>query len=344
MAAQPRRAFALVELLALLMAMGLLIAILAVASHRSRHLGWQAGSIANLHEYASVTANYQADYSDQFWSYSWRCGVPTPSQYPDLQPAPSDAFAAMVDQATDILRRRVRPDIPAAFNWAPSALMHNLPLADYLDTRLPMRFVVSPGDRNLLNWSNDIDGFMQGVYLPNQPDPSQSENWRYAYSSSYRVPQAFFSPDALSATTGTIAQSQDTGHYQVLGPTFNPGGRLLSQVNFPSQKVFVFDSAQWQGAKQPVYFGYSFARVPMLLVDGSACVRVTSQANPGFQPSNPRSIFPSTFVFAPVPWGPPAITGASLNSRRRVLLDPWRHPRPRLRRPRTRHQHMVTRF
>jgi hypothetical protein len=308
-----RTGFALVELAAALLTLCVLVAVLCVAAPRSRHLGWQAGSIANLHEFATVTASYGADYGDQFWSYTWRFDVPTPSQYPDLHNQPGDPFYASIYQATDILRRRALPTMTLASLWIPSIFFHHLPLADYLNTRLPMRFAVSPGDHNRLLWSNDIAGFSQNAYLPNQPDASEPSNLRWPYSSSYRVPQAFFTPDAVTPGQGTIVGISDWGHFSYTGPTFNMGTRTIAKVNFPSQKVHVFDNAQWQGAKTPVFFAYPFARVPVLMVDGSAFVRATSQANRGFQPNNPRSPFPMSLPFSPSAWEPPVIQGATAN-------------------------------
>ena len=274
---------------------------------------WQAGSIANLHEFATATSSYAADNSNLFWSFSWQTGVPTPSQYPDLQAPPGDAFAAAAAQAVDILRAgaRNRPDMPVISNWAAPIFYHMLPLADYLDAPLPLRFAVSPGDKNRLLWSNDIAGFDQGAYLPTSPDPSDPLNFRWPYSSSYRVPAAFCSPDAVTTASGTIVPAGDAGIYMTTFPTFNIGNRHITEVTFPSQKVQVFDNAQWQGAATPVFAAYSFARVPMLMVDGSARVRATGQANPGFNPNNPRSPFPTTLSYSPQPWEPPTINGQS---------------------------------
>src|SRR5436190_9286398 len=140
--------FALVEMIAVVLTLAVLAAVLAVAAPGSRHMAWQAGSIANLHEFATVTASYGADYGDQFWSYSWRYEVVTPSHYPDLHLVPGESFSASSFQAVDILRRRALPGMPVVQVWAPSVIFHHLPLADYLETRLPMRFTVSPGDRN----------------------------------------------------------------------------------------------------------------------------------------------------------------------------------------------------
>ncbi len=274
-------------------------------------MAWQAASIANLHEFATASSSYIADNTDYFCSYNWQVGVTTPSTYPDLTAPPSDAIAAAAAQAVDILRRRAaRPDMPVIPSWMPMSFYPHLPLADYLGAALPLRFSVSPGDKNRVLWYNDIAGFDQGVYNPISPDPSDPVNHRWPYSSSYRIPLAFFTPDAVTATTGTIVPGGSTAFFMATG-TFNVGTRRLTEVGFPSHKVYVFDSAQWEGAKYPVYFAYSFARIPMLMVDGSAHVRVTNQANTGFQANNPRALFPTTLPYSAQPFEPPALQGSS---------------------------------
>ncbi len=101
-----RKAFALPELAATIAITAIVCSLLIVLSPRSRQMAWQAGSIANLHEFATVTASYAADNADQFWSYTWRAHVPLPSQYPDLQLPQPDALNAATAQAVDILHRR----------------------------------------------------------------------------------------------------------------------------------------------------------------------------------------------------------------------------------------------
>ncbi len=174
-----------------------------------------------------------------------------------------------------------------------------------------MRFTVSPGDRNRQLWSNDIAGFRNGDYLPTSPDPGDFENWRWPYTSSYRVPTHFMSPDAVTSTSGTLLQVDDVNRFGNPGGDFISGGRLVSQAAFPSFKVHVFDYAQWAGVKAPIYYGFPEARVPVLTVDGAAHVRVTTQANPGFQPDVPTSTFPILFYYSPGPWEPARLPSES---------------------------------
>ena len=145
--------------------------------------------------------------------------------------------------------------------------------------------------------------------MPNQPDATDPINHRWPYSSSYLVGQPFFCPDAVTATTDTIVPTSYFGALSIFWANFGLGGRRASEVAFPSQKVHIFDVAQWQGGNAPVFFAYSFARIPLLLVDGSAKVRLTGQANPGFQPLNPRSAFPTLLTYSPQAWDAPLLPG-----------------------------------
>jgi hypothetical protein len=243
------------------------------------------------------------------WSYSWRYGEQTSSQYPDLRNPPLNAVGPSQYQGTDILRRLTgRADLPVIDDWAPSSEFSHLVLADYLGGTALLRFAVSPGDRNKQLWSNDVEGFDQGAYVPTSPDPrADARQKRWPYSSSYRVPMAFFVPDAFTATTGTVMTINDS--YWEYGPIPNFGERRAIEVAFPSQKVFVYDSAQWQGVRRPVFWPYPWARVPLLLFDGSARVRATGQCNRGFLPSNPRIVFPTMFGYTFRAWDPPSHSG-----------------------------------
>jgi hypothetical protein len=314
MLSRHRRAFALPELVVTIALAAVVCSLLIVLSPRSRQMAWQAGSIANLHEFATATCSYAADNTDQFWSFTWQANTPLPSQYPDLQLPRPYALDAASAQAVDIMRRRAgATQIPFIPLWVPHINNSHLVLADYLETPLPMRFTVSPGDRHRQLWSNDIEGFRNGDYLPVSPDPGDLENWRWPYSTSYRVPTHFMSPDSITNTIGTLVQIHDHRPTTTSGGDFVSGGRVVSQATFPSLKVHVFDYAQWSGVKAPMYHAYAFARVPMLMVDGAAHVRLTGQANRGFQPNNPRSAFPIQYNYVPDPWEPAPSPGASIN-------------------------------
>src|SRR3954462_7346816 len=103
MGGERRHGFALVELVAAAVVIAVVVVLLQVLARGSRHQAWQAGSIANLHEFAAVSSSYQADYADQFWSYSWPGNTVHQTQYPDLR-NPGGQPETTAAQATDIMR------------------------------------------------------------------------------------------------------------------------------------------------------------------------------------------------------------------------------------------------
>ncbi len=302
-------AFAHIDALALICCLAVLLALILVAGRRGRDAAMQSGSIANLHQFASITSSYHADNNGRFWSLNWSPTEFTVSQYPDLRAPYFGSQDATACHAADILRRRGGPIgalIPRISQWAVSVQYSHLVLADYLDTSALLRFAVSPGDRKLQQWSHDPAGFHAYAYPP-QPDGFDPVFLRYPFSSSYRVPPAFWSPDFVTAARGTFLPSTTHNTFVYQPPAFDIGRRTLSEVRYPSHKVHMFDSAQWQGARSPIYWGYDFARVPMVFVDGSAHVRASRQSNPGFNPSTPTSLFPLVTTYAPQAWEPPVI-------------------------------------
>ena len=54
---QPARAFALLEGVVSLATLGILLSLLLLTTHRSRSLTHQAGSINNLHQFATISSS-----------------------------------------------------------------------------------------------------------------------------------------------------------------------------------------------------------------------------------------------------------------------------------------------
>jgi hypothetical protein len=66
-------------------------------------------------------------------------------------------------------------------------------------------------------------------------------------------------------------------------------GKLLTAVQFPSRKAFVQDTISRHFGPLPSYHMLPQARFPVLMCDGSAMVRPSSQANPGGNPNMPAA-------------------------------------------------------
>lgn len=284
------RGFALVEVGAAVAVLGVACCLGAVAARQNRLGAGLSQSMGNLQRLAEVTANYGADYEDRFWTFSWKAGDDF-SQYGDLNNAGSDLDAA-ANQAVDILRRRFDPDFGRITGWIPHIKSSSLVLADYLDEALPMEWLASPGDRYLLEWQRD----------PHGAGDTWSER-RRAFWSSYAMPTAFVSPDE----SPTIVQSSAHNIYQSL-TSVELGGRRLAEVAFPSGKVHLSEEASWFFGPRPAFYLHPEARVPMVMVDGSAQVRTTADANAGWDPDQDWSSQDDQFGYTPQEWEPPAFS------------------------------------
>jgi hypothetical protein len=65
------------------------------------------------------------------------------------------------------------------------------------------------------------------------------------------------------------------------------------------------------GGARRWFFAYERVRTPILFADGSASVRSMSDANRGFDPSNPGGQQGARIGYAPEAWEPPTLNGAA---------------------------------
>jgi hypothetical protein len=304
-----RHAFALVEAGLVAIVLVVLLSILLVIGNKSRQTAMAGDDLANLRRIGQLTGQYGADNKDLFWSFSWQAGQSL-SQWPELNNASSNMQAAG-NQAVDILRRRTGiASLPPVLNWFSHLSYGHLVLEDYAGMGVPNRLFIGSGDRNRLLWASDVEGYNAGKFLPYQPNPSGA-GWRWPYSSSFNMPPTFYSVDS-----GPDAMSQSGNNYNLWTSPQGAitGPKLLAQIAYPSQKALLHEThSRHFGTRQP-YFAVSTgeARVPLLLVDGSAEVRATKSANPGWQPTLPNALNPTQFTYSPsnggALWDPPALS------------------------------------
>lgn len=286
------RGFALADVLGLLSVVGLGVLLLLAAMPEPRRVASLTESKANLRRFAGATFSYAEDHADRFWGFSWKKGG-TYSQFPDLNNAPTD-LQAHADQAVDIIRRRMQPNMPKMSNWVADLLYGPLVLAEYLDLSLPDRFFASPADATLLLWQDD----------PAKVPPGGPDMQRWRASSSYEMPTAFFS---FPWSGSSAVQQSSTHNAYFVPPTAEFGGRMLSEVSHPSLKVFLHDRFQRHFGPRTAFFGYREARVLTLLGDGSADVRKTRATNRGWNPAQPTFPSVTAYTYSPAPWEPPVL-------------------------------------
>ncbi len=306
------RGFAIVEATAVVVVGAILLAMLLVLGGESRRNARLGEDLAKLRQIGAWTGSYAADSNDLFWSYSWKKGV----QYVPSIPAASSDREASANQGVEILRRLAnRTDMPLIPLWLPHLTYSHLVLEDHLKSAMPDFIFVSSADKNRLTWARDPYGFDACQYPPQAGNCRDPNSKRWPYSSSFQMPTAFYdgSPSFYRIVQTIIHNFYGAASGTVLG------GRSISEVAFPAQKVLLHDLFGRHFGAHQLYFGYPTARVALLFADGSAGVRATSDSNPGWRPTDPGSASLTTYNYAPGlqggsmgntgQWEPPTLNG-----------------------------------
>jgi prepilin-type N-terminal cleavage/methylation domain-containing protein len=303
-----RRGFTLVELLIVIAIIALLIGILLPGLGQARKTARRVICTANLQQYGTAHIAYAADYKEKIAAYNWRAGVRYLEADPDIQIAGRDVEAGM-NQAVHILRRRGdRGDIERLLGRAPHRRYSHLILNDYLQHRLPEPTMACPEDRVLLNWQRSPHA-LDPMPLRSSASPVWLKLW--AYSSSYQLVPAAWSPDQRSGRINAIVQST-TDHNLMNFPSDAPlGGRGYWEIAFPANKVGVFAFHDMHSATFGIYHAYEQAIAPAMFWDGSVRFERTGDGNNGFQPRNPTSPAPTKYQYRPGLYGfePPTLSG-----------------------------------
>lgn len=331
------RGFTLIELLVVISIIALLIGILLPALGEARGLARRALDMNNKSQLTTAMNTYTATYEDRIPSFTWRPRM-TPggqpswggSDYADIRAtmnnlngqAPGSHNNAAALQAVDIMRRRTGGDQTSGMaiiqSWIPHFWYSHLVKQDFLAARLPEKLVVSTADRHRLNWHRDAGRpFMEDFWAPFQPQPTPTL-WRWLYSSSYTtVPAAYDLNQSLGLrersgsprVIGRMEQSTQGANWIVVHENNRLGGALLSDVSFPSQKVYMYDEVDRHFAKQERYYAFPDSRVLIAMFDGSVEARRTDTTNPGWQPRVPQAQAPTRLNYVASmeparPWRP----------------------------------------
>jgi hypothetical protein len=304
--------FARVEAVALLFIMLVMAALLLASGSYERRTAMLNRDLANLRQIGAWTFAYANDFEDRHPSFSSAPNVPNP----DLRALASGTpMKQAVGQAVDIIRRITgRHQFPVPFNWVPHAFYTHLVLADYARRDLPDTTFVSTGDKYRLNWLDDpINKYDNGFWQPFQTPESGSvpgSARRWPYSASFQTPPAWWD---RSITGFHVSQSTHMSYSVPSGAVL--GGQNMSNAVYPAQKVMLHDHGSWHVSRTPRYFAYEGSAVTVLMGDGAAALRVTSDSNVGWNPRQPSSARATVFAYFPSKWEPPVVDVARRSDR-----------------------------
>lgn len=300
------RAFTLIELLVVIAIIALLVGILLPALGEARRAGRKAVCSSDLRQYGVGYATYGGDNKDRLPTFSWKAGN-NETEFADLAGA-VDGNDAAGKQAVDIMRRRRglnATEMPVQPNWIPHVLFSHLVLVDYLGLRLPEPIVTCPEDKVLQAWQRARPGFPEeSGFTPAETDAvRKSRVW--AQSSYYTVPFVY-AQDRKQGSVLTVEQSQtDHRTYVNVGAASARFGlRKLTEVQYPSQKVAVYDGLARHVGRVQQFYAYENSIQPLSAFDGSVVERRSDKTNGGI---NPNSGALMLITYKPdANWEPPA--------------------------------------
>lgn len=275
-----RTAFTLIELLVTLAIIALLLSLLLPGLARARASARDLKSRANLRALAGAHSSYTADNKGLLANY-------TESGVIGQQKAIIERWTGRTDLVGDSRRR-------------PYVRFTHLVLIDYLRANLPEPMLVNPLDRQLLTWASDPITAEREKLLPYQGEsvPRRYDNdpdwWRdgtvqsFAYGTSYQSTTAAWCAD--SDPTYAPDATNTNFYAPPRGRRADRRPRPIHHVQFPSQKVHLFEEYDFLTDSAGIFCLYDEAQTSTLQFDGSVRHVSTRDINAGWSPARPDEL------------------------------------------------------
>lgn len=294
-----RRGFCLRELGVLTTASVIGLALLAPLAVHAGGQSRMSICMSRLKSISMSTARYGLDHQDRLAALQGRPGQRVTYPNPGLNitvnysNSTNGDFSSVADQAIDIIRRRGNRNDISRFDFVASQNFSHLALVEYDQEPLPSARWACPEDATLLTWqSNPLNFNNLGVPAPVNPGILSNSDKRWPYISSYQRGTHVWS--ANRATAGTQAwfyanatQLQSSGGFTTDRSAY--GQRRLSEVAFPSAKVYMWDRGSRHFTPTAVFWNFAQTKQPMLFFDGATRTIRTGATDRGWdwlQPNN----------------------------------------------------------